>query len=340
METQPAPPRRAVARNLQISNRFSSQPRLTLFETGTYTHLMSERRFFRAALLVTALVAVASARPGAQTNQRSMYVSVLDASGAPVPDLGPSDFMVRDDNVAREVLTVTSAGEPMQIEVLVDNSAAADDYIADLRRALPPFMAELVKPNGAGTRNEVGLVTLGERPAIATRSTFDAAELKKGAERLHAQSDSGNYLLDGIVEVTKGFKTRGATRPVIVVITTEGPEFSSQHFDAVLTPLRETGAALHVLVVGPNVNDTTDEGKNRSVVLDRGPKSSGGRFEHLLSSMALGPKLTQLANELNHQYRVTFGRPASLIPPETTTVSATKAGLTARGTVIKEQGKP
>jgi hypothetical protein len=301
---------------------------------------MSRQQFFRAALLPAALLAAGSASLHAQANQRSMYVSVLDAAGAPVPDLGPSDFVVRDDNVAREVLAVTPADEPMQIEVLVDNSAAAQNYIPDLRRALPPFLAELVKSNEGGRRNEVGLISLADRPTIVTTPTFDAAELKKGAERIFAQEGAGTYLLDAIVEVCNGFRTRGAARPVIIVVTTEGPEFSSRHFDAVLEPLRDTGAALHVLVIGPNVSDSSDDAQNRSIVLDRGPKSTGGRYEHLLSSMALGARLMAVANELTHQYRVTFGRPESLIPPETTTVSVNRPGAVARGTVIKAQARP
>ena len=57
----------------------------------------------------------ARARLVAQTIQRALYVSVLNEAGAPVPDLGPSDFIVREDNVAREVLKVEPATEPMQI---------------------------------------------------------------------------------------------------------------------------------------------------------------------------------------------------------------------------------
>ena len=77
------------------------------------------------------------------------------------------------------------------------------------------------------------------------------------------------------------------------------------------------------------------------MVLDEGPKTTGGRREDLLTSMALADELKQLANELTHQYRVTYARPQSLIPPERVTVAAAKPGLTARGTVIKEQqGRP
>ena len=85
-----------------------------------------------------AILVLTLAAPGllAQPILRSMYVSVLDEQGAPVPDLGPSDFIVREDNVAREVLRAAPATEPMQVAVLVDNSAAAQSGINDLRRAL------------------------------------------------------------------------------------------------------------------------------------------------------------------------------------------------------------
>jgi len=289
-----------------------------------------------AALTLVAAAAIASVTLGAQAVPRSMYVSVVNEAGAPVAGLGPSDFVVREDNVAREVLSVTRAEEPMQIEILVDDSQAARDYINDVRNALPRFVEALTVTNEAGRRNEVGLVAFGERPTILTEPTTDSAQLRKGIDRIFAISGSGSYLLDAIIEVSKGFKKREAPRPVIVAITTEGPEFSSRHFDFVLEPLRDAAVAFHAIVLGPLSSETRDEAHNRAIVLDQGPRESGGRFEHLLTSMALAPKLTQIADDLNHQYKVTYARPQSLIPPEHVPVAVSRTGLVARGTVVKE----
>jgi hypothetical protein len=188
----------------------------------------------------------------------------------------------------------------------------------------------------AGGKNEVGLVGFGERPTILAEPSLDPAQVKKGINRIFAQSGSGSYLLDAIIEISRGFKKREAARPVIVAITTEGPEFSSRHFDLVLAPLRDAYASLNVIVVGPMSNDTSDEAHNRAIVLDQGPRDSGGSFENLLTSMALSPRLKQLAEQLTHQYKVTYARPQSLIPPEHVTVSAAKPGLVARGTPARE----
>jgi hypothetical protein len=295
------------------------------------------------AVLLSAAAAAFAVQPrvNAQSRERSLYVSALSESGAPVEDLAPTDLVVREDNAVREIMRVVPADDPMQIEILVDNTRAATDYIRDMRAALPPFVNALVANEG-GHRNEVGLVAVAERPTILAEPTFDGGQLKKGIDRIFAQPNSGSYLLDAVIDVCKGFRKREATRPVIVALTTEGPEFSSRHFDLVLNALRDASAAFHVVVIGPTSNDTSDDARNRNIVLDRGPKDTGGRFEQLLTSMALPGKLTQLAAEITHQFKVTYVRPQSLIPPEHITVTPAHAGITVRGTPVREekQAKP
>jgi hypothetical protein len=224
----------------------------------------------------------------------------------------------------------------MQIAVLVDTSQAARDDISHMRTALPPFVAALT---GGEVKNQIAIIAIGERPTVFTDYTSNPATLKKGIDRIWSMRDSGAYLLDGIVEVCQGFKKREATRPVIVSITTEGPELSNLQYDQVLDPLRASGAAFHAITLGHPSSSLSDEVRNRNIVLDEGPRKTGGSRDELLTSMALEGKLRQLANELTHQYRVTYARPQSLIPPERVTVAAAKPGLTARGTLIKEEQK-
>lgn len=297
---------------------------------------MDTRRALAAATLLAGLAVVGQIQLVAQTTQRALYVSVLNEAGAPVPDLGPSDFIVREDNVAREVLKVAPATEPMQVALLIDNSQAARDYITHYRQALPAFVTALADAGEGSVRNEVAVIAIAERPTILTDYTTNLVNLKKGIDRLWSQRSSGAYLLDGIYETAKGFKKREAQRPVIVAITAEGPELSNYHYDQVLGPLRDNGVAFYAIAVGHPTASLSDEMRNRAMVLDIGTRDSGGSFDQLLTSMALGGKLTQLADQLTHQYRVTYARPTTLIPPEKVTVAAAKPNLTARGTLIRE----
>jgi hypothetical protein len=306
---------------------------LTLLESEPYTHLMTNRRVFLAASLVALALLVRPGHLAAQAIQRSLYVSVLNEAGEPVRGLGPSDFIVREDDVAREVLNVVLADDPMHIALLIDNSQAASRHIPDIRQALPAFIAALT-PAGEGVKHDISIIAVGERPTILIEYTTDRVTLQKGIDRLWSRPGGGAYLLDAIVEVSQGLEKRGASRPVIVAVTIEGPDFSHRLHDQVLDPLRASGAALHVLTIGPPSAESSDEVRERDLVLDEGPRATGGRRDHLLSSMALGGALTKLAEELTHQYRVTYARPQSLIPPRQVTVASSTPGLKARGTLI------
>jgi hypothetical protein len=266
----------------------------------------------------------------AQAVQRSIYTSALDQSGEPVPNLGPADFVVREDKVAREILNVVPATDPMQIALLVDNSQAADPYTRDYREALPAFL-NTIAADQSGAKHQVAIITLAERPTINTDYTFDVAQAVKGAQRIFSMPGSGAYLLDGIIETSQGIVKKGFTRPVMIAITTQGPEMSDREYMTVLERLRESGAAFHSIMLGTPRNNNYD----RSVVLDMGTKDTGGRNDTLLTGTALTSRMKQVATELTHQYRVTYARPQTLIPPEQVTITSAKPGLTVRGTALK-----
>jgi hypothetical protein len=263
----------------------------------------------------------------AQAQQRVVYVSALDTNGAPVADLAPTDVVVREDDVAREVIRVAPADEPMQIALLVDNSQEAEPHIRDMREALEAFITALTEQREPGARNELALITLADRPTIAQDFTFDRERLLSASKKLFATSGAAAYLLDAVFEISQGFMKRGAMRPVIVAVIGDGTDLSYRHYEQVRDPLRESGAAFHALVIG----GPGDLGRERGMVLAEGTRWGGGRYENVLASMGLPARMKQLAEELTHQFRVTYGRPQTLIPPERVTVSSGKPGLTVRG---------
>jgi VWFA-related protein len=298
----------------------------------------------RAAAALCVALTLAVAWPNglaAQALQKSLYVSVVNDAGQPVPDLGPTDFLVKEDNTPREVLSVRAADEPMQIAVLVDTSQGARNNIAHMRSALPGFVTALTNPNESGRKNDVALIGFGERPTVLTEYTSNPAELQKGINRIWAMQGSGAYFVDAVSEVVQAFKKREASRPVIVAIVTEGREFSYKQYDQVLDPLRASGAPLYALMLGSPSSSISDEARSRNYLLDKGTTDTGGRRDQLLAPSGLSDRLTLLARQLLHQYKVTYARPQSLIPPERVTVTAAKPGLTARGAVAKDsQGRP
>jgi len=288
----------------------------------------------RFLLLVALAVASAAVRPETAApiqspRERELYVSVLDAGGKHVAGVGPSDLIVREDGVAREILRVRRATEPVDIALLVDNSIAMTQAITDLRRALQAFAKAI------DARNPLALVTVADRPTIAQNYTLDRGQVLQAVERVFAQPGSGTYLLDAIVEASRGIEKRGSRRAAIVIVTGEGKEFSNTHHQQVLEALEASHAAMHAVVVEEAGDETTDEeGVQRGLALDLGTKDSGGRRALLLTSMALPDEMTSIANELNEQYLVTYGRPETLIPPEKITVEPRDTTRTVRATPV------
>lgn len=280
-------------------------------------------------IAAAALAGIAATPALAQPRERTLYVTARDAQGAVVRSLTPEDLRVREDGVAREVLRVTPATTPMQIALLVDNSAATARHTMNFRDALKAFVARFPAPH------EIALVTLGERPTTVVPFTTAPDTVARAVDRLFPVPGSGTYVLDGILEVSRDLQKREAERPVIVVVTTDGVEFSNVPDEPVLDAVRAAGAALHVVVVQENAGAAasgSNEMRYREIVFDRGTSESGGSRDIVLTSMALPAALGSLADTLLGQFAVTYARPTTLIPPERVRVEAARTGLQVRGT--------
>lgn len=286
-----------------------------------------------AACAAVALLA-APGLPGQEargSRERAIYVTVTGQDGRPVPGLAPSAFVVREDGRRREVLTAAPATEPATLALMVDNSAASEPFVADMRRALEAFVARM------GGTHTMAVTTIGDRPTILQDYTLDKESLLKAVRRIFPIPNSAAYFIEGVAELSRGLVARDFARAFVIAILTEGPEYSDRRHTDTLPLLRESGAALEAIVIGtpggPDLGE--DAARSRAIVLDRGAEESGGDRIDILTSMGLEQALADLAARIEGQYKVTYARPDSLIPPERIEVSVAQAGLSARGTPAK-----
>jgi VWFA-related protein len=305
--------------------------------TAIFQTLMRSTPAFRLALVaataaaLAAIAAVSGPLHGqAGARERTLFVSALDERGEPVEGLGPEAFVVREDGLRREILRVSRAIEPIDIAILADNSAAATSAVGPMRDGLRNFVATMAADNS------IALVGLADRPTILVDYTSNQERLRDGIGRLFPMGSSGMTLLEAIVEVSSGLGRRDAPRAAIVAVTTNGVEFTNRYSRDVIAAMTDANVALHAITIGELGMFSTTE-RERALVLDRGTRETGGRHVTLLTDSAIDAALGKLARELSSQYKIVYGRPESLLPPETTEVTSARPGVTMRGTPARGQ---
>ena len=283
-----------------------------------------------ASVCVVAAGALGRLHAQAGVRERTIFVSAVNSRGDVVEDLGVTDFVVTEDGRRREVLRVSPALESIDIALLVDNSAASMKAIPSIREGLRDFVRQMA------VGNQIAVVALADRPTIFTDYTSNTERLEQGIGRLFPMSGSGMTLLDAIVEVAAGLRKREAPRAVIVPVITNGAEFTNRYARDVTAAVRQAGAGLHAIVIG-NLELGTTEERERAFTLDQGARTTGGQHVTLLAETAVRQALLKLARELSSQYKVVYGRPESLIPPEKVEVTSPRNGVTMRGTPARGQ---
>lgn len=254
----------------------------------------------------------------------TVFVSAVDSKGEPVENLDADAFVVREDGVRREVLRVSRANEPMDVAILIDNSAAVARDVTRFRAGLKEFVMRMAPGN------KVAIIGLASRPTILVDYTDDMERLNEGVG-LFAMPDSGMTLLDAIRETTLGLTKRETPRAVIVPVITDGPEFSNRYADDLIKGLVAARVSMHAVTVGLFPFNNDQPVRERLLLLETGTRDTGGQRISLLNAMGIEAALPRLARELLSQYKVVYSRPESLIPPKKVTVSSGRKGLTVRG---------
>ena len=279
-----------------------------------------------AAAFMLALLGVAG-----EPQTRRVYVTAVDGAGAPVTDLTAADFTVKEGGKTGEILKAGPAVGPIQIAILVD-----DNGTGIFRYAIGRFIETLLG------RAEFGISTVTGQLLRIVDYTPNAPALSEAIAKLKARpaTNDGGQLLDAISETAQDLQKRKAGRPVILALTVGGEEHSTLPAHHVLDKLRQSGAALHVVVVANTAlrsqsNPGTaagllGENMNLNEVLGDGPQQSGGRRQEIVAATGIASGLEQLAQSLKHQYLIEYTLPDGVKLSDKLSVAVKRKGVTVR----------
>jgi hypothetical protein len=279
-------------------------------------------------LIVVAVVALSLGAAAALSAQREarekhILVTVVGKDDAPVKDITATEFKVREDGVAREVLRVAPAADPMSVVLLVDDSEISDQSINEIRQGVSTFIKQIL---GANPQNEITLMTIGDRPTIAVPASSSAATLNRAVERIFARKGSGAYVLQGITDAAKILNKKESVRRLIVAFDIEdGTEFSNDSHESVTTALKNAKATLWTVVLQEHhTAPVTPEARERAIVLTDVAVASGGGSKAVLTRLALPQGFAWAGTLLTSQLDLTYSHPESLIPATKLEVDITR----------------
>lgn len=263
----------------------------------------------------------------AQRDAKHVFVTALDKDGTPIVGLTAEHFAVRESGRDRDVLAVEPLRTPMHVAVLVDTSVAGGSPDEAFRSAVVGFVERLA------ATNHVAVYSFGDRPTRVAAFTQDAAQLRSATTAMFGWSHERSLLIDAIDMVLRDFEGAESPRPVMITISSESPEASGKTAGAVVRRLIEQSIAFHSISLasatgsGQAAGVTSDvpaksqrlggmvaagEGdRERNQMLQQGTTLTGGGRQRVTSTLAVGPALARVANELANSYKVTFARPGS-----------------------------
>jgi hypothetical protein len=258
--------------------------------------------------------------------QRHVYVRVTDAKGAAVTTLTPADLLVREDDIAREIVRVGAAPPPTHVALLVDNTAELQQLLTELRGSLTAVAQQM---NQLPSPPAMMLTSFAERATRLVDFTTSDIAIENGVKKLFPRPSGGSYFLDAIVETTEAFRRAKAERPVILAFVMDSsPEFSDRIHRNVEDALDRAKASLWTIQLqhtptGPG----NAAARERETVIGDVTTWSGGMNKSVLSAQGVPGAFTEVANAILGRVDVTYGRPASLVPPKRLSVEARDKSL-------------
>lgn len=275
-------------------------------------------------LTAAGLVADRPAVSAAPTN-RTVYVTVTDRQGAPVTDLTPADFVVKEDGKERQVVKTEPATARMRLALGIEERLAPDSAV---RLGIFEFVKRVAHAA------EISLITVGLGNRTVVDYTSDHGSLVGGINTLTLNASRESNLAEGILEIVEGFIKTKPERPAIVVVAIAGGA-TSVNPRTVLSRLGDSGATLHTATVGRGgisaapLGALADE-NSRDQVLGDGPKQSGGRQIDVNATAGIPKALQLVADDLLAQYAITYVLPDGVKPNKRFSISTKRRGVTLR----------
>ena len=228
-----------------------------------------------------------------------LNVTVTDKSGRYVPGLKLKDFKVFEDGkeVELSLITTFSVHEaPFASVVLLDTSGSMENRLTIARSAAIRFLDGL-------RQEDVAAVYKFDYKVEAVQDFSTGRDLAPMAFGIRARGMT--TLNDAVVEAARALADRPEHRKAIVILSDGMDTYSKATSGKALDNALAIGASIYAVDMS-----ATDGGISRNpqtaMVLKNFAERTGGRFIATPGGPGLRDEFANIAEELGHQYTITF----------------------------------
>lgn len=218
-------------------------------------------------------------------------VSALDSAGSPIPSLGTANFCLREDGTSKpiSVVPVSGSGTKLNLAINIDNSGSLGPTNFNLEKSAAKTLVDLL---AAG--DQVAVYGFADSVNLVVNFSSNKGAVKSAIDN-YAYDGGQTALYDSIYESLSNTATTAGRKAVLAMTDGEdntGVTTQSQ----VIDHARQLGIPIY----------TVGFGSANATVLNELAVQTGGRYYPSASAANLNQVLTDIGNNVNNQYQLSY----------------------------------
>jgi Ca-activated chloride channel homolog len=224
----------------------------------------------------------------------NVYVTAVDANGAPVAGLVKENFRITEDGVPQEVRIFAKESElPLSIVVAVDASLSVRTNIKLEVESARRFIHSILRKQDA-----LALYQFDAEVRELVRFTSDLRTIDRGIDRVRVGSATALY--DAVYLGSEALAKRQG-RKVLVVITDGGDTMSQVSYGEALRAAQQSEAILYAIVIVP-VEASAGRNTGGEHALIQMTTDTGGKYYYAKGFPDLDRVFGEIGEQLRTQY--------------------------------------
>ncbi len=238
-------------------------------------------------------------RYGVKVELVSLFATVLDASGKPVPGLGENDFLIYEDEVPQKISQFSREYVPLSVVILLDTSSSmSGTKLEDAGRSLREFLKRL------NPGDEAMLISFRTRPTVLQPFTRDLERVRQELKNLEARGSTGLY--DTILAALEEAAASRNKRHALLLLSDGINTYGKAHLEDTIERLRRQSVELFAIGVESNLPEDERERETTRAVLSELTHSAGGEAFIVRNPRQLNRICRTISLRMHNQYSLGY----------------------------------